>query len=141
VEAATRAETTVGREQMEMRVPLEEISSRGEGNDEAGTGAVSGRAADKLEGGLCASSGQLGEEVTPTAKQGPQQARDGQHGVAVGYGSEQLLAPPLGPQELLLLPAGGAEAASAAGEGDEHTATAPRAPQPREAVLEKPALE
>jgi hypothetical protein len=61
--------------------------------------------------------------------------------VAVGYGSEKLLPEPFGTQELLLLLAGGAEAAPAAREGDEDASAALRALQPREAVLEQAALE
>jgi len=54
--------------------------------------------------------------------------------VTVRDRSEQLLAQPLGPEELLLLLARGAEAAAAAGEGDENAPAAIGAPQPGEAV-------
>jgi len=96
---------------VEMGVPLQEVS---------------GRAADELEGGFgcgCGSA-ELGQEVAPTAEPRPKQARNGEHHVTVGHGSEQLLPRPFGPEELLLLLAGGAEAAPAAGEGDQHAPVA-----------------
>jgi hypothetical protein len=74
-------------------------------------------------------------------RQRPQQARDGQHHVTVRDRSEQLLAQPLGPEELLLLLARGAEAAAAPGEGHENAPAALGAPQPGEAVLEQPAAQ
>jgi hypothetical protein len=140
-EAAVRREAAGSDEQVKMGVPLQEVSRRGKRDDEAGAEVLSGRAADELDGGLGPRPGELGQEVTPTAKQWPQQTRDGEHHVAVGDGSEELLAQPFGPEELLLLLAGGAEAAATAGKGDEYATAALGAPQPREAVLEEAALE
>ena len=61
--------------------------------------------------------------------------------MTVGDRSQQLLAQPLRPQELLLLLARGAEAAPATGEGHENAPAALGAPQPGEAVLEEATLE
>ena len=84
-------------------MPLQEVSGGGHGDDETGTEVESGRAADELDGGLRPGPSELGQQVSPTAKQRPQQARDGEHDVAVCDGSEQLLAQPLRPEEQLLL--------------------------------------
>ena len=113
-EAAVRAHAAVGGEEVQIGVPLEEVSRGGDGDDGAGPRVGCGGAADELGGRFGGGPAELGEEVSATAKQRPQQARDRQHHVAVGYGSEKLLPQPFGPQELLLLLAGGAEAASAA---------------------------
>jgi len=98
-----------------MGVPLQEVPRSCEGDDEAGAHAIPGGATDELGGGLGPSPGELGQHVAPTAKKRPQQARDGQHHVTVRDRSEQLLAQPLGPEELLLLLARGAEAAGGTG--------------------------
>jgi hypothetical protein len=125
-----------------MRVPLQEVSRGGDRDDEAGPEVASGGPPDELDGRYCARPGELGQEVPPAAKERPQQARYGQHHVAVGDGSEQLVAQPFGPKKLLLLLAGGAEAAATAGERDQHAPAALGTPQPEgEAVLEEAALE
>jgi hypothetical protein len=127
-EATVRGEAAVGSERMEVRMPLQEISSGGDGDDETGADVSSRRAADEFHARLCASPGQLGQQIAPAAKQRPQQPRDGEHNVTMGHGSEQLLAQPFGPQELFLLLAGGAEAAAPAGEGNQHAPSTLGAP-------------
>ena len=99
-----------------MRVPLQEISGGGDGDDDTGAHVTSRRAAHGFDDRLCASPGEFGQEVAPPAKQRPQQTRNREHDVTVGDGSEQLLAQPFGPEQLLLLLAGRAGAAPAAGE-------------------------
>jgi hypothetical protein len=61
--------------------------------------------------------------------------------VAVGDFGQDFAAQPLGPEQLLLLLAGWAEAAAAAGEGDQDAPAARAAPEPGEAVLEQPAAQ
>ena len=84
---------------------------------------------------------QLCEQLAPAAEERTQQPRDGQDDVAVGDRGQHLVAQPLGPQDLSLLLARGAERAAAAGKGDEHAAPALGAPQPSEAVLEQAAAQ
>ena len=74
---------SVGGEEVEMGVPLQEASRGGDRDDEAGAQVASGPTADELDGRFCARPGERGEEVSPAAKERPQQARDGQHHVAV----------------------------------------------------------
>jgi hypothetical protein len=56
--------------------------------------------------------------------------------VAVGDFGQDFVAQPLGPEHLLLLLAGRAEAAAAAGEGDQNAPAARAAPEPGEAVFQ-----
>ncbi len=106
------------------------------GHARAAVGALTNRGFVSRLAGAWGGREQRAPEVTPTAKERPQQARDGQHDMAVGDGSEKLLPKPFGPEQLLLLLTGGAEATGTAGEGDEHAAAALGAPQPRKAVRE-----
>jgi hypothetical protein len=86
-------------------------------------------------------AGKLAEQLPPATEQWTQQARDREHHVAVRDGQEHVLAQPLGPQELLLLLARGAEAAAPTREGDEHAPAALPAPKPCEAVHQQAALQ
>ena len=100
-----------------MWMPLKEISSGGDGNHDPGPRvALAARVADQLPDGLGACAGELTEQLRLAPKQRAQQARDGEHHMAVRDGQQHVFAKPLGPQELLLLLARGAEAAAAAGE-------------------------
>ena len=96
-EAAVRGEAAVGCEQVEMGVPLQEASRGGDRDDEAGAQVASGPTADELDGRFCARPGERGEEVSPAAKERPQQARDGQHHVAVSVISTPSRRSPRGP--------------------------------------------
>jgi len=122
-------------------MPLDEISSGGDRDDEAGAGVVAEAPAHELGCGLGGGAAQLGEQLTPSAEQGSQQPRDGQDDVAVRDRGQHLLAQPLGPQELTLLLARGAEGAPATGEGHQHASAALATPQPGEAVLQETTLE
>jgi hypothetical protein len=75
------------------------------------------------------------EQLAPVvAEQRTQEAWDRENHVAVRDGQEYLLAQPLGPEQLLLLLARGAEAATAAGEGNQNAFATLRTPEPCEAV-------
>ena len=92
-----------------MGVPLDEIPRRGDRDHEAGAGVVAEAPADELGGGLGGGAAQLGEQLAAAAQERPQQPRDCQDDVAVSNLGQYLLAQPLGPEELALLLAGGAE--------------------------------
>jgi hypothetical protein len=138
---AVRCLPAVGREEVDVGMPLDEIAGGGDRDDDAGAGVVAEAPADELGHGLGGGAAEFGEQLPPPAQERTQQSGDGQDDVAVGDRGEHLLAQPLGPDELALLLARGAEGAAAAGEGDEHAAAALGAPQPGEAVLEQPAAE
>ncbi len=92
-----------------MGMPLQEVSRRGHGDDDPRTSVrVGARASDQLLDRLRPRAGEISEQLAAAVEQRPQQARDGQHEVAVGDGEEHLLVQPLSPPELLLLLAGGA---------------------------------
>ena len=67
-EATVRGEAAVGSEQVEVRMPLQEISSGGDGDDETGPDVSSRRAADEFDARLCASPGQLGQQIAPAIR-------------------------------------------------------------------------
>jgi hypothetical protein len=92
---------SVGGEQVEVGVPLQEISRGGHADDDAGASVVATREPDQLLDGFGSRASQLCEQLAAAAEQGTQQARDGQHHVAVGDFREDLLAQPLGPEKLL----------------------------------------
>ena len=60
--------------------------------DSVGVVAVEDRAVLSGVRDVVAHPGELGQELTPPAEQGAKQARDGEHHVAVRYGSEQFVA-------------------------------------------------
>ena len=138
---AVRRLAAVGREQVDVGMPLKEIPGGGDRDDDAGAGVSAEAAADQLAHGLGGGAPELGEQLATPSQQRAQQPRDGQHDVAMGGPGEHVLAQPLGPEDLPLLLARGAERPAAAGEGDEHAAPALGAPQPGEAVLEQPAAQ
>jgi hypothetical protein len=59
-----------------MWMPLQEISGGGDGDDKARAQVTPGRTADEFGDGIGCGTGELDQEVAPTAKQRPQQARD-----------------------------------------------------------------
>ena len=122
-------------------MPLKQIPGGGDRDDDAGAGVVAEAPADELGRGLGGGAAQLGEQLAPPAQQGSQQPRDGQDDVAVGDRGEHLLAQPLGPQDLPLLLARGAERPPAAGERHQHAPPALAAPEAGEAVLEQAAAQ
>jgi hypothetical protein len=113
-----RASDPVCGEDVEVRMPLDQIAGGGDGDGDAGAGVVPEAPADELARGLGGSAPQLGEQLAPPPEQRTQQPGDGQDDVAVGDAGEHLLAQPLGPEELSLLLARGAEGPAATGEGD-----------------------
>ena len=129
----------VGGDQVQVGVPLQEVSRSGDGDHDTGASVAATGEPDQLLDGLGPRAGKLLEQLAATPEQGTQQARDGQDDVAVGDFGQDFVAQPLGPEELLLLLAGGAEAAAAAGEGDQNAPAALAAPEPGEAMLEKAA--
>jgi hypothetical protein len=134
---AGRRLAAVGREQVEVRMPLDQISSAGDGDDDAGARVTTDSPADELARGLGGGPPQLREQLAPAAEERTQQAGDGQDKVAVRDLGEHLLAQPLGPQNLSLLLARRAKRPAAAREGHQHAAPALWAPQPGEAMLEQ----
>jgi hypothetical protein len=100
---AVSASAGVGRDQVQVGVPLQEVSRVRNGDDDAGASLAATREPDQLLNGLGPRRGQLREQLTATPEQRTQQARDGQDDVAVGGGRKDLLAQPLGPEGLLLL--------------------------------------
>ena len=123
-------------------MPLQEIPRSGHRDHDPGPRvAFAARVTDELLDGLGAGAGELTEQLPPAAEQRAQEAWDGEHHMAVRDAQQHLLAQPLGPQQLLLLLARGAEAAAPAGEGDEHAPAALTAPQSCEAVLQEAALQ
>jgi hypothetical protein len=124
-----------------MRMPLQEVAARGDGDDDAGPRVRAELPPHVLGEGLGAALREVEEQLAPLSEHPPQQARHGQDDMAMGHRRQHLLPQPLGPQDLLLLLAGGAEAAAAAGERAEHARAAGRAPEPGEAVLDEAALE
>ena len=142
VPRAVGTAAAVGGDQVQMRMPLQEVSRGGDRHHDPGSHvAVAARMTDELLDGLGAGARELAEQLPPPAEQRAQEARDGEHHMAVRDSQQHFVAQPLGPQELLLLLARGAEAAATAGEGDQNALAALRTPQPCKAVLEKPALE
>ncbi len=122
-------------------MPLQQIPRCRDRDDDAGAGSIPGGPADKLAHGLGCRPAQLAEQLAATPEERPQQPRDGQHDMAVCDLLQHLLTQPLGPKDLPLLLARRAEAAAAAGEGDEHAAPALPAPEPSEAMLDEPAAQ
>ncbi len=131
----------VGREQVEVWVPLDQVAGGGDRDDDARAGVLTEAPADELGHGLGGGPPQFGEQLAPSAEQRTQQPRDRQDDVAVGDLGEHLLAQPHRPEELSLLLARGAEGPAAAGERDQHAAAALGAPQPGEAMLEQTAAQ
>ena len=115
-------------------MPLDQISSGGDRDDDAGARIVAEARADELGCGLGGGPPQLGEQLPPAAKQGPQQPRDRQDKVAVRDLGQHLPTHPFGPQNLSLLLARRAERPAAAREGHQHATPALAAPDASEAV-------
>jgi len=133
--------TAVCGDDVQVGMPLQEISRGGDRDDDPTTCVgLAARVAQELLDRLGPGAGKLAEQLPPATEQWTQQARDREHHVAVRDGQEHVLAQPLGPQELLLLLARGAEAAAPTREGDEHAPAALRAPKPCEAVLQQAAF-
>jgi hypothetical protein len=105
-------------------MPLDQISSAGDGDDDAGTRISTDSPADKLARGLGGGPPQLREQLAPSAEQRSEQPRDRQDKVAVCDLGEHLLAQPFGPQNLSLLLARRAKRPAPARESHEHAAAA-----------------
>jgi hypothetical protein len=81
---AVRRPRGVGREEVDVGMPLDEIAGGGDGDHDAGAGLVSETPADELGHGLGGGAAELGEQLAPSAQERTQQPGDGQDDVAVG---------------------------------------------------------
>jgi hypothetical protein len=124
---------------VQVGVPLKEVSRGGHGDHDAGARLAPHREPDQLLDGLGPRAGQLREQLAAAVEQGTQQARDGQDDVAGGDFGQDVVAQPLGSEELLLLTRR-AEAASAAGEAT-RTLRRHSPHQSRETVIEQAAAQ
>jgi hypothetical protein len=77
------------------------------------------------------------QKLSPLSEDSAQEARHGEDNMPVRHGLEHFLLQPLGPQELLLLFAGRAEAPAATRKRAEHARPTGAAPKAREAVLDQ----
>jgi hypothetical protein len=125
---------------VQVGVPLKEVSRGGHGDHDAGARLAPHREPDQLLDGLGPRAGQLREQLAAAVEQGTQQARDGQDDVAGGDFGQDVVAQPLGSEELLLLLTRRAEAASAAGEAT-RTLRRHSPHQSRETVIEQAAAQ
>jgi hypothetical protein len=79
------------------------------------------------------------QKLSPLSEDSAQKARHGEDNMPVRHGLEHFLLQPLGPQELLLLFAGRAEAPAATRKRAEHARPTGAAPKACEAMLHEPA--
>jgi hypothetical protein len=120
-----------------MWVKMEKLAEGVDGDDHARrhVPAVEDDAVD-FKHGLPGEPRQLTEQSAVEAEEDPQPLGDREHELAVGDGGAQVSGDVLGHDQRPLLVATGAEAASAAGEGDEELVSAPRATHPRETLAQ-----
>ena len=86
-----------------MGVPLGQISSGSDRDDDSRPAVWPEPSPDVLGDGLGGALGEIEQELTPLAEDSAQQARHGEDDMAMRNGREHFLLEPLRPQELALL--------------------------------------
>ncbi len=135
-------ESTVGEQDVKMRVELEQSPEGLHGDDRAGLAICirQGLLKELLEG-LPGAPAEIAKELSVIEKRPAEYLRDAEDPVAVGYGFNDLLEKPLAEFDHTLLVAGWAEVPALAREGQEVLVAAGIASDPGEAVLEDAAVE
>ncbi len=91
------------REQVQVRMPLEEVAGGRDGDDDTGMQLGPSVSADQLDNSLRSRLSELLQQLSPASKQWPQQARDGEDHVTMRDRCEELGAQRFRPEELFLL--------------------------------------
>jgi hypothetical protein len=103
VESPILRNRAVGREYVQMRVPLKDIATRGHGYDDPRPCVFAELLPQVLGDRLGCRLGQVAQQVAPPPEEGTQEARDRHDDMTVCHRCEDFLAQPFGPQDRALL--------------------------------------
>jgi hypothetical protein len=84
-------------------MPLNQVSGRGDGDDDAGPSVRADLSAHVLGDGLGGALGEVEQKLPPSAEDPAQEAWHGEDDMTMGNGLEHFLLKPLPPKELSLL--------------------------------------